>query len=229
MQQPAPPPPPSRVVLRPPEPIPGQGTLPVPPDPRFAFGLPRRRPGGRVLVALLAATLLIVPAVVAGAVAAAQPDRFAAEVALLHEPEDNSTVESVDREMATHQVLVQQRPLLQDTADAVGTDREDLADALTVEVVEGSSVLRMEVVDDDPERARETLNVLVDRYLASADRLAAGSDIGRLRVLAPPSTLEEPVGPDPLRAAAAGALLGIVLVVGLLALLRSRHGRSGAP
>ena len=227
-QRPAPPPLP-RVELRAPEPTPGQPAAPIGPHPPLVSGAPGRRQSGRILLAGLAATLLVLPAVVAGMVAAAQPDRFAAEVELLHQPEDNSTSESVDREMATHQVLLQQRPLLAETADAVGRSPEDLADSLTVEIVDGSSVLRLEVEDARPQRARESLNALVERYLESADRLAAGSDIGQLRALAPPSVLDEPVGPDALRAAAAGLLLGMVLVVALLALLRSRHGRSKAP
>ena len=222
-------PPPPRVELLSPEPPPGSPPASTPPPAPLTIVGPRRKFSSRVLLAVLAATLLALPAVVAGMVAAAQPDRFAAEVELLHQPEDNSTSESVDREMATHQVLLQQRPLLGETADAVGRSPKDLADSLTVEIVDDSSVLRLEIEDAEPERAREALNALVERYLESADRLAAGSDIGQLRVLAPPSVLDEPVGPDALRAAAAGLLLGMVLVVALLALLRSRHGRSKAP
>lgn len=205
---------------------PQPGTPPVPRPPV----VPHRRPGGgrRVLLGLLVVALLAVPTGIAAAVSATQPTRYAAEVELLHEPEDATTAESVDREMATHSVLMQRRPLVQESAAVAGRSADALAEDLSVEIVDGSSVLRVQVVDVDPERARTALDDLVDRYLASADRLAAGSDIGRLRVLAPPTVLDEPVGPKPLQAGAAGLLVGLLLVAALLGLLRLRRGPSGA-
>jgi uncharacterized protein involved in exopolysaccharide biosynthesis len=169
--------------------------------------------------------LLAAPAAVAALLNAQQPSEYAAVVEVIHQPEENSTVEGVDREMATHSVLLQRRTLLQEVAPSAGRSTDDLADDLSVEIVDGSSVLRVQLVDTDPDRAQSTLEDLVDRYLASADRLAETSDIGRLRVLAPPGVLDEPVGPQPARAAAAGLLLGIFLAGVLLALLRLRRGR----
>ena len=208
-------------------PVPVSGTPPVPRPPVVASSHRAGR-GRNVLLGLLLIALLAVPAGIAGAVSTTQPTRYAAEVELLHEPEDATTAESVDREMATHSVLMQRRPLVEESAAVAGRSAEALADDLSVEIVDGSSVLRVRVVDVDPDRARTALGDLVDRYLASADRLAAGSDIGRLRVLAPPTVLDEPVGPQPLRAAAAGLLVGLLLVVALLGLLRLRRGPSGA-
>ncbi|UOY00207.1 hypothetical protein [Blastococcus sp. PRF04-17] len=187
-------------------------------------GDPRRR-RGTALLALVLLTLVAAPAATAAALASRQPTEYAAVVELIHQPEDNSTVEGVDREMATHSVLLQRRPLVQEVAADAGRPADELSDDLSVEAVDGSSVLRVQLVDTDPERARETLDDLVDRYLASADRLAVTSDIGRLRVLAPSDVLDEPVGPDPVRAGAAGLLLGIFLAGLLLALLRLRRGR----
>jgi hypothetical protein len=82
---------------------------------------------------------------------------------------------------------------------------------------------------------------LADHYLESAGQpppappapeapeapdAPAAPDIGTLRVLGEPWVLDEPVAPEPLRAAAAGFLLGSVLVVVLLLLAgRQRNAR----
>ncbi len=59
--------------------------------------------------------------------------------------------------------------------------------------------------------------------------LVARENANSARVLTPAYLLDEPVGPRPLRAAAAGALLGILLIAGLLALAsRRRPGEPGA-
>lgn len=194
------------------------------PSPRV---VPRRHPSRRAAALLVPvlAVLLAAPAAAAAVLSANQPTEYAAVVELIHQPEGDSSVEGVDREMATHQVLLQRRSLVQDVAAGVGRVTDDLSDDLSVEIVDGSSVLRAQVVDTDPDRARRALDGLVDRYLASADGLAAMSDIGRLRALAAPAVLDEPAGPDPLRAGAAGLLLGILLAGVLLAFLRLRRGR----
>ncbi|MCW2579528.1 MAG: hypothetical protein JWR82_1129 [Blastococcus sp.] len=215
-------------VQAPPAPVTAPPLPPVPPLPRLSSLVTRRRfalrrPG--VPLALTLAVLLAAPAAVAALLNAQQPTEYAAVVEVIHQPEENSTVEGVDREMATHSVLLQRRTLLQEVAPGADRSTDDLAENLSVEIVDGSSVLRVQLVDTDPDRARSTLEDLVDRYLASADRLAETSDIGRLRVLSPPGVLDEPVGPQPARAAAAGLLLGIFLAGVLLALLHLRRGR----
>ena len=199
---------------------------PVPP-PLPPLVAPRRRvrPWAGALLVLVLLVLVAAPAGVAAWLSSQQPPEYAAVVELIHQPEDDSSVEGVDREMATHQVLLQRRTLLQEVADGAGRTTDELSDDLSVEIVDGSSVLRVELVDTYPERGRVTLDDLVERYLASADRLTASSDIGQLRALAPTDVLDEPVGPQPLRAAAAGVLLGILLAGVLLALLRVRWGR----
>ena len=202
-------------------------TPPVPPPPASgpAPAPSRSRAWLKLLLVLICAVLLLAPAALAAGLTARQPTEYAAEVELLHEPEDASSVEIVDRAMATHEVLLQRRALLQDTAEEVDRSPRALADDLTVELVGGSSVLRVRVVDVDPERARETLEVLTDLYLPSAVLLAPATDIGRLRVLEPPAVLLEPAGPQPARAGAAGLLLGLLLVGAFLTVLRLRRRR----
>jgi capsular polysaccharide biosynthesis protein len=151
-----------------------------------------------------------------------QPPTYAAEVDLLHQPSDTSASDSIDRQLATHRVLLLRRDQLDDAARAVDRDPADLAGDIGVEVVEGSSLLRVQVVDGNRDRAGRAAALVAERYVDVADRLAPSSNIGRVQLVAPPTMLPEPVGPRPLRAAAAGALLGLVLVLAFLALVRSR-------
>lgn len=201
-------------------------TPPVPPPVPTGPTRPRSRTWlTTLLLVLICAVLLLAPAALAAGLTVRQPTEYAAEVELLHAPEDTGSVEIVDRAMATHEVLLQRRALLQDIAEEVGRSPRALADDLTVELVGGSSVLRVRVVDVDPDRARETLDVLTDRYLRPATLLASTTDIGRLRVVEPPAVLQEPAGPQPARAGAAGLLLGLLLVGAFLTVLRLRRRR----
>lgn len=255
------------------------------------------------LAAVLAALLLLLP-VAAALLSAAQPPTYAAQVDVLYRGSE-TTGSSIERELATQQVVLQSRSLIDEAAATAGREPKDLVDDVSVEVVEESNVLRLLVEDHDPERAQEIAQSLVDQYIAAVREQAAASTtsaqertllqgqidertarleaiaarvaeivelpapsaaleteqrnldaeaqvirqrlvelqaqlldadvralregVGRAQVLAAPAVLDEPVGPQPLRAAAAGALTGLVLVVALLALLRLRHERSRQP
>ena len=190
---------------------------------------PTRRGSVWAAVALWALVALLFLAPAAGALAwsVRQPATYAAEVELLHSPSDASTVDLVDRQLATHEVLLLDRALLDDAADDVGRDPEVLRDNVTAEIVEGSSVLRLVVVDTDPQRAVDAAGFISSEYASSTGALDASSAIGTVEVLAEPDLLDDPVGPQPIRAVAAGALVGLVLGVALLALLRLRRRRGG--
>jgi len=175
----------------------------------------------------LVALLFLAPAAGALAWSIRQPPTYAADVELLHSPSDASTVDLVERQLATHEVLILRRQLIEEAADDVGRDAAALLDDVSAEVVEGSSVLRLRVVDTDPQRAEEAADAIASEYSRSTSPLDASSGIGTVTVLAPPDLLDDPVGPQPFRAAAGGALVGLVLAVALLALLRHRHRRSG--
>ncbi len=189
-------------------------------------GGPREGRRTALLLGLLIGALLILPPAGAAAWSYTQPASYASQVDLLHEPSDTSASDSIDRQLATHQVLLLRPSLLDDAAESVGRDPEQLTENVSVEIVEGSSLLRLQVVDPDRDRAERTAAVVADRYVGIADLLAPTSNIGRVRLVSPPTVLDEPVGPQPLRAAAAGALLGLVLVLAFLALLRLRYKAS---
>lgn len=253
------------------------------------------------LVAAVAA-LLVVPPLAAGLLSTAQSPIYAAEADVLYQGGDSTDAQSIERELATQQVLLQSRPLIQQAAEVADRSPENVADAVSVEVLEQSSVLRVHVEDADPDVAEQIATSLVEEYIAAVQAQTTSSATaaeerqllqeqvdglnvrldevttrigelveipvpsaaaqlelrsleseaetirGRLtalqaqiletdlrglqegrggaQVFAAATVLDEPVAPQPLRAAAAGALLGIALALALLALLRYRHERS---
>lgn len=184
----------------------------------------------RVLLGVLLVALLVLPAAGAALWSAAQPSTYAAEVDLLHAPSDTSASDTIDRQLATHRALLLRRDALDDAAAAVGRDADELADNTGVETVEGSSLLRIRVVDEDRDRAEQAAELVAGQHVRVVDRLAPASNIGGVEVVAPSAGRVDQVGPQPLRAAAAGALLGMVLLLAFVALLRlrdrpSRHSR----
>ena len=190
----------------------------------------RNAPLTRILLGLLLVALLVLPTVGAAVWSAAQPSTYAAEVDLLHAPSDTSATDTIDRQLATHRALLLRRDGLDDAAEAVERDADELADNIGVEIVEGSSLLRIRVVDEDRGRAQQTAEIVAGQHVRVVDRLAPASNIGRVESVAPSTGRVDQVGPQPLRAAAAGALLGLVLLLAFVALLRlrdrpSRHAR----
>jgi uncharacterized protein involved in exopolysaccharide biosynthesis len=208
----------------------GPVTVPGPATPdKPASGRDRRELWRSILTGALIAAVLVGPAAGALAWSYTQPTTYAAEVDLLFQMAPESSVDNIDRDLATHQVLLLRRPLLDDIAEQVGRDPQALADNTGVDVVEQSNVLRLRVVDTDVDRARRTADLLADEYAATTDDLAASSDIGQVQPISPATVLDRPVGPQPLRAAAGGAVVGLALVMALLAVLRLRRPRSRPP
>jgi uncharacterized protein involved in exopolysaccharide biosynthesis len=259
---------------------------------------PRRRLGTGWLVAIVVA-LIVLPTAGAAALSAAEDPTYAAQVDVLYQQTATANAQSMERELATQQVLMQSRPLIDRAAATADVSGRELADAVTVEVVEESNVLRLQVADHDANRARVAAQAIGDEYIAAVREQAATSggaaqerdlltaqvqdltaqladkvaqvaqltgvsnpsaaaqsqqraleaeaqlirqrlsevqkqalaaqlqvvqeETGRAQVLAAPSLLDEPIAPQPLRAAAGGALLGLVLAAALVALLRVRH------
>lgn len=277
------------------ETAPGAPASPPPSGDRAARS--RRLP--TAAVAGLVAALLVLPTAGAAGLSALQPPVYAAQVDVLYEGPVTGSAQSIERELATQQVLMTSRPLVDRAARAAGVPGQELAAAATVEVVEESNVLRLQVADTDPDRARAAARAIVDEYVAAVREQAATSggaaqerdllaaqvqdltaqlaekvaqvanlaatpspsasvqsqqraaeaeaqlirqrlsevqkqalaaelsvleeSSGRAQVLAEPSLLDDPIAPQPLRAAAGGALVGLVLAAALVALLRLRH------
>jgi len=74
-----------------------------------------------------------------------------------------------DRTLATQLVLLHTRGVLGPVASANRMSPEALADAVSAEVVEGSEVIQVDVIDRTRERAQVLLAGVIDRYLSVAN------------------------------------------------------------
>jgi uncharacterized protein involved in exopolysaccharide biosynthesis len=92
-----------------------------------------------------------------------------------------------------------------------------------VEKVGASGVLRLEYRHPDPALARSLMERTTDRYLGILGQLERLEGTGH-RLLTPAFVLERQVAPQPLQAAALGALIGFALAAAGL-VLRSHVGR----
>lgn len=138
---------------------------------------------GRALAAVLA-LLVLVPPVAAGLVSTAQAPVYAAEADVLYVGSDASDSQGTERELATQQVLLQSRPLIQAAAKKSGRAAADLAGAVSVEILDQSNVLRLRVEDRDRRRAADSASSLVDEYIAAvAKQTAASGTAGEERAL----------------------------------------------
>ncbi|MGY1621429.1 hypothetical protein ACI789_04435 [Geodermatophilus sp. SYSU D00965] len=177
-------------------------------------------------MALLVVLLMVVPTLGAAVESASQPPVYAVEVEFLHEPSDTATVDSIARQLSTHAVLLTRRDFLEDAAAAVGRDPQELINSVSAEPVEDSSVLRVQVLDPLRARGLATAEYLVDRYSAESTRTASFANHGSVTALGSPEVLPDPVSPQPVRAAAGGLLVGVLLAVAFLTLLRMRERQS---
>lgn len=250
---------------------------------------------------VLSVLLVLLPAGLAAGISAQQPPTYAAVADILYEGDVSGSSESIERQLATQQVLLTNRSAIDAAAEQGGRSPEDLLDAVSVEIVEGSNVLRVRVEHGNRTGAVDLAQSLVDRYVAVvAERVSArreqqskvvdqqisglterlvaiaarvgaiaaiadppptlvaeqrgleeeakvlrqqvadlqekvlASDVedlqagvGRAEVLSPPTALDQPVAPQPTRAGAGGALVGLALAFALLTSTRQRRARFG--
>src|SRR5215213_5650695 len=289
----------------------------IPPDGAAREGSPpysvrgqswrRRWASTPALQALTVLLIVVVPAAGAALVSAQLPPTYGAVAEILYQGTDATSPETVDRELATQQVLLVSRPAIASASRAVGRDPVEVAKKVDTEVVEGSNVLRLQATDKSAAVARELVTSLSTQYTAVVQETAAtrldqrrqaivaridatntrlsqindriltlsrgpaipagvgntqlplgvqaevrtleteaqalqqqvadlqeqavqldanpttGPQIATAEVVVGPMLLPEPVGPQPLRAAAAGGLVGLLLAFVLVTLVRHRR------
>lgn len=139
---------------------PSRNGHPVSPAPR-----PRRH---WVTAGLLTVLLVVLGTGVGFGISLLLPTQYAARADLVYllTREQPTGFLREDRNLSTQLVLLTSRTVLGPVADRSGIPVEDLADALTVSVVEESEVIALELRDGDPDRAGDVLDAIVDRYLA---------------------------------------------------------------
>lgn len=260
----------------------------------------------RLVLGCAAAFLLLAPPVAAAALSAAQAPTYGVVADIVFEGDSSASSETADRELATQRLLLLSRSAIAQAAQEAGRSAKELTKDTSVEVPEGSSILRLQVEDKSAATARAIAESLVTQYTTAVEdrrtaRLAdqrelIGTQIdgrtkrlteitarisavaaqigvvpstrtapaglvaeqqgleaeaqlirqqvadlqtqlveidvlnleggaGRADVLVSPTVLDEPVAPQPLRAAAGGVLVGLLLVFALLTLVRVRFRR----
>ena len=177
-------------------PVPARGGRPVRPATLLLVGL-------AVLVsfagAALAFSLLVQPKVFGGE----------AEFLLTARPELSDA--AVDRASATQVEIITGPRVLQPVANRMHLRLPALEDAVSAGMVGRTNILRITVGDRDPARAVALAGLIAEQYGAvTAPAGRADSTQLTASVLTPARATDAPLQPRPLRALAAGALLGLL-------------------
>jgi hypothetical protein len=186
----------------------------------------------KAILGIVALSILLIGGAAAGAYAVASMAQtvYAARVEigfdLRHLGWDSS-----ERFLATQPLIVSSGVVLTPIASAFAIPARELEERLSVATVGSSGVIRLEFVHPPETMALEIIRALTARYLAE---LTAADRVEPIRrwILTPALVLEAPVSPRPLRAAAIGALAGLLLAGGAIslhALTRRRGATSPAP
>lgn len=201
----------------------------------------RRRRIGR-----LAAMAVAIVAVFAGAAVGyslLQPRVYGAQGEILITPRPDISDTAAERAMVTQVMIISSDPVLEPVADRFDMSVSRLRDKVSAEIVGRSNILRLTVGDEDEVRAVELVRLITAEYLlrsapaaaavpapARASAPAPGALAGpqeepptRSEVLSAAAPLENPLQPQPVRALAAGVLLGLLAAtVAVVALVRPR-------
>ncbi len=79
-----------------------------------------------------------------------------------------------DRRLTTQVVTIESRAVLGPAADSIGMNPDDLREALTVDVIDGSEIIRVQARGGTPEQALDRLAAVVDTYLAQLEAADPG-------------------------------------------------------
>ena len=179
-----------------------------------------------------------------------QPTVYGAQADILLTARPELSDAAVDRAMITQTMVVTSDPVLGPVASQAGVPLSRLRDEVSVDIVGRSSILRITVGDRDQTRAVQLVQLITAAYLRAPGAAPtpavplptpAGStapppsaaDVGAPivpTVLVPATPLDQPLQPRPLRALAAGAILGLLVAAGVVTLvLRPRIVRRPAP
>jgi capsular polysaccharide biosynthesis protein len=193
-----------------------------------------------LLLGLLAAVVIVVPAGAAYLLSALRTPVYGAQVDFLVRPA-SASVPLSDSDLQTQKVLLTARAILQPAAAAQGMSVARLQEAVSADIVGGSQVLRLTVADARPAAARQLAAAIVSSYESwSASSLTAGGPGGvagsgaiagsgasepQLLPLSSPYVPARPLRPKPIQSLAIAALVASFIAGGLVMLLyvRSRQ------
>lgn len=173
-------------------------------------------------LALLAVLVVVVFAAAAGGWSLTRPTVAGARVDFILEPGPDLSDAAVEREIATQLLIAHSPSVLEPVATSVDRPLAAVTDAVSVGMVGGSNVLRITVADLDKTTAVSLATTVAREYQRAIGRIPAVGDQPRpmqVIVLTPAELMSEPLAPRPLRALAAGGLVGLFVAAGLLLLL----------
>jgi capsular polysaccharide biosynthesis protein len=181
----------------------------------------RRRPADWLWIGLacfVIVTTAVVSAVVVGSRGA---DVYGARADILYVAPD-APLDVRQRSLATQGEVARSRAVLAAAAAQEGVPLDQLQDAVSVETGVQDDLLHITVSDEDRGVARRLAQAVATSYLGLAARVEGADARSRIRLLSPAYPLDDRLSPKPLRAAAVGLLLGLVLATGVAILLARR-------
>ena len=124
---------------------------------------------------------------------------------------------------ATQHVIAISRRVLAPVAASLRVPIEEIARNFSVDYPKDGGVMRLRYSSPDSGAVVDTLNLILDQYLAMADGLEQVSGASHA-LIEPPFLLEQPISPQPLQAAAIGAVIGLAFSVSAFAFKHRARG-----
>jgi uncharacterized protein involved in exopolysaccharide biosynthesis len=133
--------------------------------PPSAVGLAiRRLPSVRIL-ALMAAAVVAISGSAALAFSLLSQPIYGAQAEIIFQPSGELSVFRAERDMATQEVILRGRAVLEPVARNTGIPVADLQDMISVEILGQSNILRITIGNPDPETARSLAQLVTTEYL----------------------------------------------------------------
>lgn len=177
-----------------------------------------------VHVMALAAAIVAVFAGAAIGYSESQPTVYGAQADIILTPSPELSDAAADRAMVTQTMIVTSDPVLRPVAERTGVPLDRLRDAIGVEIVGRSNVLRVTAGDRSRTRAVTLAQQVTEQYLRVAADTPGPPGESRTpaitpALLSPAAPLAHPLRPQPLRALAAGILLGLLVAAAAVVVL----------
>jgi uncharacterized protein involved in exopolysaccharide biosynthesis len=161
-----------------------------------------------------------------------QPTVRGAQVEFILTPRPDLSDTSVDRAMVTQTMIIKSNSVLGPVATQADMPLNRLRDGASAEIVGRSNVLRLTVGDRDQAQAVRLAQLISTEYLrtsgGSANAVAAPPTGSPTRPITPSvltaaSPLDHPLQPQPLRALAAGILVGLLAAAAAVTVMVRRR------
>lgn len=197
----------------------GNGDLGAPARTLTMWDALMRRPA--LWVTLCAAAIVLVTVASAYLIGGTGTTVYGARSDVLYETNRELSDAASDRARATQVTLVTSRAVLEPVAEQAGASVNKLTDRVSVDLGQ-DNVLTVTVGDEDPASAELLAGGVISQYVKVAENRTSQA---RASVLTPAYLLDDPIEPKPVRAIAAGALVGLALASAFVAMVLQARRR----